>query len=69
MKRTVVYWKTKDRERKDQLKAELGINSESVNGESEYMGDKETLEQYVREGLISVRLKDDGNKRIGKKGL
>lgn len=69
MKRTVVYWKTKDRERKDQLKAELGINSESVNGESEYMGDKETLEQYVREGLISVRLKDDGNKRIGKKSL
>lgn len=69
MKRTVVYWKTKDRERKDQLKAELGINSESVNGESEYMGDKEKLEQYVREGLISVRLKDDGNKRIGKKGL
>lgn len=69
MKRTVVYWKTKDRERKDQLKAELGINSESVNGESEYMGGKEKLEQYVREGLISVRLKDDGNKRIGKKGL
>lgn len=69
MKRTVVYWKTKDRERKDQLKAELGINSESVNGESEYMGDKEKLEQYVREGLISVRLKDDGNKRIGKKSL
>ena len=57
MKRTIVYWKTKDRERKDQLKAELGIVSESVNGESEYMGDKEKLEQYVREGLISVRLK------------
>ena len=69
MKRTVVYWRTKDRGRKDQVKEELGITSESVNGESEYKGDMKKLEQYVREGLISVRLKDDGNKRIGKKGL
>ena len=69
MKRTVVYWRTKDRGRKDQVKEELGITSESVNGESEYKGDMKKLEQYVREGLISVRLKDDGNKRIGKKSL
>lgn len=35
MKRIVVYWITKDRKRKAEVKAELGITSVSVNGESE----------------------------------
>lgn len=58
MKRAYIYWKTKDRERKAQLKAALGIKEVSVNGESEYKGDLKELEQYIREGLIKVRMKE-----------
>ena len=58
MKRAFIYWKTKDRERKAQLKAALGIKEVSVNGESEYKGDLKELKPYVREGLIEVRMKE-----------
>ena len=57
MKRNVKYWKTSDMERKKEVKAELGITSESVNGESEYKGDIGKLEQYINEGIIVIRIK------------
>lgn len=57
MKRNVIYWKTSDMERKKEVKAELGITSESVNGESEYKGDIGKLEQYINEGIIVIRIK------------
>ena len=43
MKRTVIYWKPFDVERKKEVKAALGITSVSVNGESDYSGDPERL--------------------------
>jgi hypothetical protein len=58
MKRTVIYWKAFDIERKREVKAELGITSVSVNGESEYKGELEKLEPYIKEGLIVIRRKD-----------
>ena len=58
MKRTVVYWKTFDVERKKEVKAALGITSVSVNGESDYNGDPERLVPYVEEGLITIRIKE-----------
>lgn len=58
MKRTVVYWKTKDVDRKKEVKEALGITSVSVNGESEYKGDVAKLEPYIEEGLIVVRTKE-----------
>ena len=59
MKRSVIYWKTSDMERKREVKTELGITSVSVNGESEYKGDPEKLEQYINEGLMIIRTKDE----------
>lgn len=59
MKRTVIYWKTKDIARKNQVKTELGITDVSVNGESEYKGDVAKLEPYIKEGLIVIRRKDE----------
>ena len=59
MKRTVIYWKTFDVERKKEVKAALGITSVSVNGESDYNGDPERLVPYVEEGLIVIRMKDE----------
>lgn len=59
MKRTVIYWKTKDRQRKTEVKTELGITTVSVNGESEYNGDVAKLEPYINEGLIVIRMKDE----------
>ena len=59
MKRTVIFWETKDIERKKELKNVLGITSVSVNGESEYKGDVDKLEPYINEGLISIRIKDE----------
>ena len=64
MKRTVIYWKTFDVERKKEAKAELGITSVSVNGESDYNGDPERLVPYVEEGLIVIRTKDYEERRI-----
>ena len=58
MKRIVVYWATKDRKRKEEVKAELGITSVSVNGESEYKGAIDKLTPYVEEGLIKIRVKE-----------
>ena len=66
MKRTVIYWKTFDVERKKEVKAALGITSVSVNGESDYNGDPERLVPYVEEGLIVIRLKDYEERRIEK---
>ena len=59
MKRTVIYWKTFDVERKKEVKAALGITYVSVNGESEYKGDVSKLEPYIKEGLIVIRQKDE----------
>ena len=59
MKRTVIYWKTFDVERKKEVKAALGITSVSVNGESDDNGDPERLVPYVEEGLIVMRMKDE----------
>ena len=64
MKRTIIFWKTKDMKRKTEVKTELGITSVSVNGESDYNGDMEKLEPYIREGLIEVRKKDYEERRI-----
>lgn len=58
MKRVVIYWKTRDRERKQEVKKALGITSVSVNGESEYKGDLKELEPYISEGLLTVRTKE-----------
>ena len=58
MKRTVIYWKTSDMKRKKEAKAELGITSVSVNGESDYSGEPERLVPYVEEGLIAIRIKE-----------
>ena len=66
MKRTVIYWKTKDQKRKTEVKTELGITSVSVNGESDYNGDPERLVPYVEEGLIVIRMKDYEERRIKK---
>jgi hypothetical protein len=66
MKRTVIYWKTSDMKRKNEAKAELGITSVSVNGESDYNGDPERLVPYVEEGLIVIRTKDYEERRIKK---
>lgn len=59
MKRTIIYWKTKDIARKNQVKTELGIADVSVNGESEYKGDVAKLDPYIKEGLIVIRRKDE----------
>ncbi len=66
MKRTVIYWKTFDVERKKEVKASLGITSVSVNGESDYNGDPERLVPYVEEGLIVIRTKDYEERRVKK---
>lgn len=58
MKRTVVYWRTKEIERNKEVKAALGITSVSVNGESEYKGDLKELEPFIKEGLIVIRMKE-----------
>ena len=55
--KAVIYWITKDKEKKHQLKEELGCHYISVNGESEYKGDVEKLKRYVDEGLIQIRYK------------
>lgn len=64
MKRTVIYWIAFDIERKREVKAELGITSVSVNGESEYKGELEKLEPYIKEGLMIVRTKEYEERRI-----
>ena len=64
MKRTVIYWKTFDVERKKEVKAALGITSVSVNGESEYNGDASKLEPYIKEGLIVIRTKEYEERRV-----
>ena len=64
MKRTVIYWKTFDVERKKEVKAALGITSVSVNGESDYNGDPERLVPYVEEGLITIRTKEYEERRV-----
>ena len=64
MKRTIIFWKTKDMKRKTEVKTELGITSVSVNGESDYNGDMEKLEPYIREGLMIIRTKDEQERRI-----
>lgn len=56
--KTIVYWVTKDRERKREVMDKLGIRYTSVNGESEYNGDVEKLREYVEEGLIAIRMKE-----------
>ena len=66
MKRTVIYWKTEDRKRKTEVKTELGITDVSVNGDSEYKGDVDKLEPYIKEGLIEIRTKDYEERRIKK---
>lgn len=66
MKRNVIYWKTSDTEKKKEVKAALGITSESVNGESEYKGEVERLIPYVEEGLIVIRKKDYESRRVEK---
>ena len=58
MKRTVIYWCSGNAKRKAEVRAALGITSESVNGESEYRGDVERLNPYVEEGLITIRIKE-----------
>ena len=58
MKRTVIYWKVSDMERRKEVKEALGITSVSVNGESEYKDDVAKLEPYIKEGLIVIRTKD-----------
>ena len=58
MKKTVIYWKTTDMNRKREVKEELGVTSVSVNGESEYKGDLDRLAKFVEEGLISLRTKE-----------
>lgn len=64
MKRTVVYWRTGDTKRNAEVKAELGITSVSVNGESDYNGEIERLIPYVEEGLIKIRVKEYEERRI-----
>lgn len=64
MKRTVIYWKTFDVERKKEVKAALGITSVSVNGESDYNGDPERLVPYVEEGIMTIRTKEYEERRI-----
>jgi len=56
--RTVIYWATKDRERKKEVMNELGLRYTSVNGESLYDGDVERLKEYVDEGIIKIRKKN-----------
>ena len=58
MKVVMLYWTTTDTKRKNEVKAELGITSVSVNGESEYKGEKEKLTPYVEEGLFKIRVKE-----------
>ena len=55
--KTIVYWATKDRERKREVMDKLGIRYTSVNGESEYDGDVERLREFEKEGLIKIRTK------------
>lgn len=66
MKRTVIYWKVSDMERRKEVKAALGITSVSVNGESEYKDDVAKLEPYIKEGLIVIRTKDYEGRRFEK---
>ena len=47
-----------DKQRKEEVKALLGITSVSVNGESEYKGEVERLTPYVEEGLMKIRMKE-----------
>ena len=58
MKRTVVYWLSCEKKRKEEVKEALGITSVSVNGESDYNGDPERLIPYLKEGLIKIRIKE-----------
>lgn len=55
--KTVIYWATKDHERKKEVMKELGIRYTSVNGESVYDGDVERLREYENEGIIKIRRK------------
>lgn len=55
--KTVIYWATKDRERKREVMDKLGIRYTSVNGESVYDGDVERLREYENEGIIKIRRK------------
>lgn len=55
--KTIVYWVTKDRERKKEVMKELGMRYTSVNGESVYDGDVERLREFEEEGLIKIRTK------------
>lgn len=55
--KTVIYWATKDHERKKEVMKELGIRYTSVNGESVYDGDVERLREYENEGIIKIRNK------------
>lgn len=55
--KTIIYWITKDKEKKNQLKEELGCPYITVNGESEYKGYVEKLKRYVDDGLIQIRYK------------
>lgn len=56
--KTIVYWKTNDRERKREVMDKLGIRHTSVNGESVYDGDVERLREYENEGIIKIRRKE-----------
>ena len=58
MKVVMLYWTTTDTKRKNEVKAELGITSVSVNGESEYKGEIDKLTPYVEEGLFKIRVKE-----------
>lgn len=64
MKRAVIYWKTTDTRRKEEIRRTLGITCESVNKESDYIGDPERLVSYVEEGLITIRIKEYEERRI-----
>lgn len=55
--KTVIYWATKDHERKKEVMKELGIRYTSVNGESVYHGEVERLREYENEGIIKIRRK------------
>lgn len=55
--KTIIYWITKDKETKNQIREELGCPYITVNGESEYKGDVEKLKRYVDDGLIQIRYK------------
>ncbi len=64
MKRMVIYWRTKDRQRNREVKEALGITAVSVNGESEYKGEVDKLTPYIEEGIIAIRTKEYEERRI-----